>query len=112
MKRNKLGKLFISVMALMSMTSCHDYLDNTPLDKFPEDAVWSKPASAQLFVNGTYYIIKDFLVGNDDWNDNTIVNAEKADALIREQITEDNDYGWNKYGENDLLPSTDPAPAV
>ena len=28
MKRNKLGKLFISVMALMSMTSCHDYLDN------------------------------------------------------------------------------------
>ena len=29
MKRNKLGKLFISVMALMSMTSCHDYLDNT-----------------------------------------------------------------------------------
>lgn len=99
MKRNKLGKLFISVMALMSMTSCHDYLDNTPLDKFPEDAVWSKPASAQLFVNGTYYIIKDFLVGNDDWNDNTIVNAEKADALIREQITEDNDYGWNKYGD-------------
>ena len=83
MKRNKLGKLFISVMALMSMTSCHDYLDNTPLDKFPEDAVWSKPASAQLFVNGTYYIIKDFLVGNDDWNDNTIVNAEKADALNR-----------------------------
>ena len=58
-------------------------------DKFPEDAVWSKPASAQLLVNGTYYIIKDFLVGNDDWNDNTIVNAEKADALIREQITED-----------------------
>ena len=99
MKRNKLGKLFISVMALMGMTSCHDYLDNTPLDKFPEDAVWSKPASAQLFVNGTYYIIKDFLVGNDDWNDNTIVNAEKADALIREQITEDNDYGWNKYGD-------------
>lgn len=99
MKRNIVNKLIIGVMALVGTTSCHDYLDNLPLDKFPEDVVWSKPTSAQLFVNGTYYIINDFLVGNDDWSDNTVINAERADALIREQITEDNDYGWNKYGD-------------
>ncbi|MBC8617995.1 RagB/SusD family nutrient uptake outer membrane protein [Parabacteroides faecis] len=99
MKRDKIYKLFICITALTGMTSCNDYLDNLPLDKFPEETVWSEPASAQLFVNGTYYIINDFLVGNDDWSDNTVINAEKADALIREQITEDNDYGWYKYGD-------------
>lgn len=99
MKRNKLYKFLIGVMGLIGATSCHDYLDNLPLDKFPEEVVWSEPASAQLFVNGTYYIINNFLVQNDDWSDNTVPNAERADALIREQITEDNDYGWNKYGD-------------
>lgn len=99
MKRNKLYKFLIGVMGLIGTTSCHDYLDNLPLDKFPEEVVWSEPASAQLFVNGTYYIINNFLVQNDDWSDNTVPNAERADALIREQITEDNDYGWNKYGD-------------
>lgn len=99
MKRNKFLPLFAGALTVWGMTSCHDYLDNLPLDKFPEEVVWNEPASAQLFVNGSYYMISNFLIGNDDWSDNTVVNAEKADALIREQITEDNDYGWNKFGD-------------
>lgn len=99
MKRNKILPLFACTLAIGGMTSCHDYLDNLPLDKFPEEVVWNEPASAQLFVNNTYYIINNFLIGNDDWSDNTVVNAERADALIREQITEENDYGWNKFGD-------------
>lgn len=98
MKQNKLLPICMCALAL-GTTSCHDYLDNLPLDKFPEEVVWNEPASAQLFVNGTYYIVGDYLVGNDDWSDNTVINAERADALIREQITEDNDYGWNKFGD-------------
>ncbi len=97
MKRTRFLPLYISALAL-AMTSCHDYLDNLPLDKYPDETVWKNAASAQVFVNGTYPIISDFLVGNDDWSDNTVPNPERASALIREEITEDNDFGWNQYG--------------
>lgn len=98
MKQNKFLTICMSALAL-GTTSCMDYLDNLPLDKFPAEVVWNDPASAQVFVNGTYYVIKDFLVGNDDWNDNTVINSGKDDALIRDQITGDADYGWDKYGD-------------
>lgn len=98
MKQNKFLTVCICALAL-GTTSCSDYLDNMPLDKFPADVVWSDPASAQVFVNGTYYIINDFLVSNDDWSDNTVINSGPDDAVIRDQITGDADYGWNKYGD-------------
>ena len=96
MKRNILFKSVVCLTAMLGATSCHDYLDNLPLDKFPEDVVWDSPSSAQVFVNGTYNAT-GFLIQNDDWSDNSCVNGQAVDALTLEQITEDNDYGWNQF---------------
>ncbi|HVG14615.1 MAG TPA: RagB/SusD family nutrient uptake outer membrane protein, partial [Chitinophagaceae bacterium] len=51
----KLFKLIFLFSVLTSVSSCKkDFLEKTPLDKFPDGAVWSDPALITTFVNNIY----------------------------------------------------------
>jgi hypothetical protein len=51
----KLFQLILVCLLLTGITSCKkDFLEKTPLDKYPEGAVWSDPALATTFVNNIY----------------------------------------------------------
>ena len=47
----------ISLILLIQLSSCEDYLDKQPLDQYGEEAVWSDPAMMEHFVNNIYWYI-------------------------------------------------------
>lgn len=89
----KLHCLIIFVTTVL-LASCASKLDNYPLDKFPEELVWSSAESAQLFVYEAqqsiipwwqYYNRMDNLSNNNVFNGSTAVNA-----IVQETVTSDN----------------------
>lgn len=105
MRTTKIYVLLILAI-LLPLGSCHDDLNNYPLDKYSEDKVWNTASSAQLFVNQTL-TVKDLLLSrsnnwSDDWSDDMVINSQMSAAqrTVREIMTSDNnDYDWNKFGE-------------
>jgi tetratricopeptide (TPR) repeat protein len=84
----------------MLLAGC-DVLDTSPYDKFSEDLVWESRSNADAFVFGTYdAVVKamctDF-VGEEAWTNNNIDIRGKNET--REQITRDNDFGFNKFSQ-------------
>lgn len=52
----KIYYIILGIFVLANTTSCKkDFLDQTPSDKYSEEAVWSDPALAQAFVNNIYF---------------------------------------------------------
>lgn len=52
----KIYYILIGIFVLANTISCKkDFLDQTPSDKYSEEAVWSDPALAQAFVNNIYF---------------------------------------------------------
>ncbi|MCG6187994.1 RagB/SusD family nutrient uptake outer membrane protein [Maribellus maritimus] len=47
----------ISLIILIQLSSCEDYLDRQPLDQYGEEAIWSDPAMMEHFVNNIYWYI-------------------------------------------------------
>lgn len=96
----KYNVMLIAVLVIV-MTSCTKELDKYPLDRFSEDKVWNTAEGAQTFLNATLYIKELLLEHADDWSDNTVVNAEMGTAVktVRELMTNEDNYGWNKYAD-------------
>lgn len=105
MKKINIG---VAILFIVSLFSCHDDLNNYPLADHSEDKVWNSAASAQLFVNGTFYV-KDLLMNksdnlSDDWSDDMVINSQMGNAqnMVREILTSDHNnstYGWDKFGD-------------
>ncbi len=52
----KIYYILLGIFVLANTISCKkDFLDQTPSDKYSEEAVWSDPALAQAFVNNIYF---------------------------------------------------------
>lgn len=52
----KIYYILLGIFVLTNTISCKkDFLDQTPSDKYSEEAVWSDPALAQAFVNNIYF---------------------------------------------------------
>jgi starch-binding outer membrane protein, SusD/RagB family len=70
-----------------------------PFDKFTESTVWSSRASADAFVFNAYNaIVYGYYSSNielDCYTNNSIQSA--GTAITREEITRDNDFGFNKF---------------
>ena len=45
----------ISLVILIHLSSCEDYLDKQPMDQYGEEAVWSDPAMMEHFINNIYW---------------------------------------------------------
>ena len=92
------------------ITSCHDDLNNSPLDRYSEDKVWNSAASAQIFVNGTLYVKEQLVSKNgrhsDDWSDDMVINSQvpTAQNVVRDLLTSNNSitlaaFKWNMFPE-------------
>ena len=89
----------ILVISIGIGPSCNDILDTEPFDKFTEATVWSSRASADAFVYNTYNtIVYGYYRSNiemDAYTTNSIDN--RGTAVTREEITRDQDFGFNKF---------------
>lgn len=94
------------LLLLLFLPSCHDDLNNYPLDEYSEEKVWNTASSAQLFVNETL-AVKHLLLNrnsnwSDDWSDDMVINSQMSAAqnTVREILTSDNNnYEWDKFGD-------------
>lgn len=83
-------------LGVLALTGCK--LDTQPKDKFPESAVWGNYATARGFLNDSYTIM-GWMIQNDDWSDNTVINSSQTGsaAVLMETINADSNFGWNMY---------------
>lgn len=92
----KTGALLL--LLVMAGISCKKLDETRPFDKFDELAVWSSKNNAMVFVNGTYGDVLGLYtnyVADEIWTNNII--ASNGDAFTRDQITRDDDYGFNQF---------------
>ncbi len=87
------GLIFI---ILSTFSSCD--INTRPMDKYSEDVIWGDPVTAQGFVNDAYGSMY-WMVSNDDWSDNTVVNSSRGSVVtfISENFNSESDFGWNIY---------------
>lgn len=97
MKKNIIILLIFGITIGM-FYSCQDELNTKPLDKFSGDLVWADAVTARTFVNDAYSIL-DYLIQDDEWSDNMVLNPSQSGAsnLVQENITNENNFGWNIY---------------
>jgi len=88
----------LTILVLIGL-SCNKILDTQPYDTFTDDVVWSSRVNADAFVYGAYNTIVAGLYSSnielDCYTNNSIDNA--GNAVTREQITRDDDFGFNKF---------------
>src|SRR6056297_485818 len=56
-------KIITSIFAialLMGVTSCNDFLEVTPKDRYSEKVVWESKDNVKLYLNGFYAIARDY----------------------------------------------------
>ncbi len=79
--------------------SCNKILNTQPYDKFTEATVWGSRATADAFVYNTYNtIVYGYYSSNypiDTYTTNSIPSS--GEAVTREEITRDQDFGFNKF---------------
>jgi hypothetical protein len=91
--------LSLIATALLLVASCEDVMDTKPYDKFDETTVWGSKATADAFINSTYYSVirelyTDFISFEAWTNNNVHVNGT---SFTREAITRDDDFGFNQF---------------
>ena len=94
---SKIG-IFLLLMLAVGV-SCKKLDETRPFDKFDELAVWSSKNNAMVFVNGTYSDVLGLYtnyVADEVWTNNII--ASDGNGFTRDQITRDDDYGFNQFG--------------
>lgn len=87
-------------MALTVLSACSDILDKGPLDKYTENEIWESAELAQAFLYPTLNTVSGYLMYNDCWTDNDVIQDKSGDSnLNKEQIDNYYDAGWNIYGQ-------------
>ncbi|MCF3107355.1 RagB/SusD family nutrient uptake outer membrane protein [Niabella sp. CC-SYL272] len=100
MKKNI--RIFIYTLIILTgiVWSCKKLGDSRPRDRFAEEDVWASKSNAMGFVYGTYGGILQGLytsqIGTERWTNNLIATA--GTAFTREEISRDDDYGFNQFG--------------
>ncbi len=96
--KNNLIIFLIAGITIGLLNSCQNELNTKPLDKFSGDLVWADAVTARTFVNDTYNVL-DYLIQDDEWSDNMVLNPSQGGAsnLVQENITNETNFGWNIY---------------
>lgn len=99
MKYIKINR-YIIVAILALLVSCEDALDTKPLDKFSGDLVWTDANTARSFVNDAYGIL-GWLIQDDAWSDNMVLNPSQGfdSNLVQENFTNETNFSWNIFGD-------------
>lgn len=98
MKSNNITYYILSMGLCFAMGACQDALDTKPLDKFSGDLVWKEASTARAFVNDAYGI-SGWLIQDDEWSDNMVLNPSQGSAsnMVQEKITNESNFGWGIY---------------
>lgn len=95
-------KYIVSIFALiLSVSSCQDdILDTEPFEgKYSEETVWGSMESAEAFLFSTYSsVMGDYtnFVGEEGYTTNNV--DDRGNSVSRGQITRDDDFGFNRFG--------------
>lgn len=100
MKKNILIIITLALVMVTAGISCKKLDETKPYDKITDDEVWSNKDNAMKFVYNAYSNVVGMytnMVGDEVWTNNII--ASDGNAFTREQITRDDDYGFNKFAQ-------------
>ncbi|GAO43526.1 RagB/SusD family nutrient uptake outer membrane protein [Flavihumibacter petaseus] len=100
MKKKFINIFLIAVSLMLTGISCKKLDETQPYDKITEDEVWSSKDNAMKFVYNAYSNVVGLytnMVGDEVWTNNII--ASDGNAFTRDQISRDEDYGFNKFAQ-------------
>lgn len=94
----KLKNILAIILLAVIASSCSDVLDKGPLDKYSENDVWKSTDLTQAFLYTTLRISTDYMIQNDRWTDNDIIQDDAGAAEVNKDL-KDRYYnaGWNVY---------------
>jgi starch-binding outer membrane protein, SusD/RagB family len=82
--------ILMLVASLVVISSCTDVLDQTPLDRFSDDAVWKDASLIEAFVNNAYRIHPAFQTNHrclSTYTDETMGRAGATDLIVAGYLT-------------------------
>jgi hypothetical protein len=87
---------FLTAFVLVAAASCKkDFLNQQPLDKFSDEAVWKDPALIETFVNNIYGGIPHGFsnIMMSSMVDETMYNADFGSSNVTKSLISPSDYG-------------------
>lgn len=97
MKKNYL--YIIASTALLSFSSCSDFLDRYPLEELSDGSFWKTPKDAEMAVTDLYSVLPGMDVDGDINSDNAVHGIKWAAGNVSKGIYDPADTGWSgSYG--------------
>ena len=90
-----------TVMAGVSLTSCENFTDISPLDSFTDESYWNTPNDLKLYANGLYGLMSGPTATGDSQSDNIVTNS--YNSYLFNEITKPTSAGsGNGWYWNDI----------
>lgn len=97
MKKNYL--YILASAALLSFSSCSDFLDRYPQDELSDGSFWKTPKDAEMAVSNLYAVLPGNQADEDINSDNAVHGIKWAAGNVSKGIYDPADTGWSgSYG--------------
>lgn len=97
MKKNYL--YIVASAALLSFSSCSDFLDRYPQDELSDGSFWKTPKDAEMAVTDLYAVLPTWDTDEDINSDNAVHGIKWAAGNVSKGIYDPADFGWSgDYG--------------
>lgn len=98
MKKNYLY-IMASMAALLTFSSCSDFLDRYPLEELSDGSFWKAPKDAEMAVSDLYAALPGMDIDNDINSDNAVHGIKWANGDISKGIYTPTAFSWSgNYG--------------
>lgn len=93
MKKNYL--YILASAALLSFSSCSDFLDRYPLDELSDGSFWKQPKDAEMAVTDLYAALPTWDTDEDINSDNAVHGIKWAQGNVAKGIYDPAGFGWS-----------------
>ena len=85
----------VASAALLSFSSCSDFLDRYPLEELSDGSFWKTPKDAEMAVSNLYSVLPGMDVDGDINSDNAVHGIKWAAGNVSKGVYDPADTGWS-----------------
>lgn len=85
----------VASAALLSFSSCSDFLDRYPLEELSDGSFWKTPKDAEMAVSNLYAVLPGMDVDGDINSDNAVHGIKWAAGNVSKGVYDPADTGWS-----------------
>lgn len=85
----------VASAALLSFSSCSDFLDRYPLEELSDGSFWKTPKDAEMAVSDLYAVLPGMDVDGDINSDNAVHGIKWAAGNVSKGVYDPADTGWS-----------------